>query len=94
MADAPVTIVACGFPDRAYKTMGGSGNSVEIDVALDHLTPLGYPSSPELNHPLKDGQRKMDPGRPAFTRITFKDKGLTSIALRIWSMDTLMDLDR
>ena len=97
MADAPVTIVACGLPDRAYKKMGGSGNSVEIDVAiaLDHLTlaavadglgtcwfgafsesqvkellgvppdvrviamtPLGYPSSPDLNHPLKEGQRK------------------------------------
>jgi nitroreductase len=99
MADAPVTVVACGFPDRAYQTMGGSGNSVEIDVAiaLDHLTlaavadhlgtcwigafseatvkqllgiprnvkvvamtPLGYPSSPDLNHPLKEGQRKSE----------------------------------
>jgi nitroreductase len=99
MADAPVTVVACGFPDRAYKNMGGSGNSVEIDVAiaLDHLTlaavadglgtcwigafseskvkkllgiprdvkvvamtPLGYPSSPHLNHPLRTGQRKSE----------------------------------
>ena len=40
MADAPLIIVACGIPDEAYKYMGGSGNSVDIDVtiALDHLT--------------------------------------------------------
>ncbi len=40
MADAPVTVVGCGLPDQAYKSMGGYGNSVEIDVAiaLDHLT--------------------------------------------------------
>jgi nitroreductase len=40
MADAPVTIVACGFPDRAYKKMGGYGNSIDVDmaIALDHLT--------------------------------------------------------
>ena len=40
MAAAPITVVACGFPDQAYKTMGGYGNSVDIDVAiaLDHLT--------------------------------------------------------
>jgi len=40
MADAPLTVVACGLPDRAYKHMGGYGNSVDIDVAiaLDHLT--------------------------------------------------------
>ena len=33
-------VVACGFPDRAYKGMGGHGNSVDVDVAiaLDHLT--------------------------------------------------------
>lgn len=40
MADAPVIVVACGFPAKAYQTMGGHGNSAEIDVAiaLDHLT--------------------------------------------------------
>lgn len=39
-------------------------------------------------------ERQMDPGRPTVTRITFQDKGLTSDALRIWSGDTLMDLER
>lgn len=40
MAQAPVIIVGCGLPDKAYKFMGGSGNSADIDVtiALDHLT--------------------------------------------------------
>ena len=40
MADAPVTVVGCGLPDQAYPTVGGSGDSVDIDVAiaLDHLT--------------------------------------------------------
>jgi len=40
MAVAPVTVVACGLPQRAYKKMGGYGNSVDIDlaIALDHLT--------------------------------------------------------
>ncbi len=40
MAEAPVIVTACGFPDRAYKKMGGYGNSIEIDlaIALDHLT--------------------------------------------------------
>jgi nitroreductase len=40
MADAPVIVVGCAFPDEAFKGMGGSGNSAEIDVtiALDHLT--------------------------------------------------------
>jgi nitroreductase len=40
MAVAPITVVACGFPEQAYKTMGGYGNSVDMDVAiaLDHLT--------------------------------------------------------
>ena len=39
MAVAPITVVACGLPEQAYKTMGGYGNSVDIDVAiaLDHL---------------------------------------------------------
>ncbi len=40
MAGAPVIVVACGFPDQAYKRMGGYGNSVDVDlaIALDHLT--------------------------------------------------------
>ena len=39
IADAPVIIVGCGFPAKAYQHMGGTGNSVDIDlaVALDHL---------------------------------------------------------
>lgn len=39
MAEAPAIIVAVGFPEKAYKKMGGSGNSVDIDIAiaLDHL---------------------------------------------------------
>jgi nitroreductase len=97
MADAPVIIVACGYPDQAYQHMGGHGNSVEVDVAiaLDHLTlaavaeglgtcwigafdeekakkllgvppnvriiamtPVGYPATPDLIHPLEDARRK------------------------------------
>lgn len=40
MAEAPVIVVACGFPEHAYQHMGGYGNSVDLDVAiaLDHLT--------------------------------------------------------
>ncbi len=40
LADAPVIVVGCGFPDQAYKRMGGHGNSIDIDVAiaLDHLS--------------------------------------------------------
>ena len=40
IADAPVLVVACGYPERAYKRMGGYGNSVDIDlaIAIDHLT--------------------------------------------------------
>jgi len=40
MGAAPVTVVACGMPDAAYKKMGGYGNSVDVDlaIALDHLT--------------------------------------------------------
>ena len=40
MAAAPITVVACGLPEQAYKAMGGYGNSADIDVtiALDHLT--------------------------------------------------------
>jgi nitroreductase len=40
LADAPVIIIACGFPDEAFKKMGGYGNSIDIDlaIAIDHLT--------------------------------------------------------
>jgi len=40
IAEAPLIVIGVGLPDAAYKTMGGSGNSAEIDVtiALDHLT--------------------------------------------------------
>lgn len=97
MAQAPLIVAACGFPDQAYKRVGGYGNSVEIDIAiaLDHLTlaavaeglgtcwiaafsekkvkrllevpdpvrvvamtPLGYPASADLNHPLDESRRK------------------------------------
>ncbi len=97
MAEAPVIVVGCGLPEKAYKKMGGYGNSVDIDVtiALDHLTlaavaeglgtcwigafdegkvksllnvpasfkvvamtPLGYPASADLNHPVEEGRRK------------------------------------
>ena len=97
MAEAPVIVAACGLPGEAYKTMGGTGNSVDVDVAiaLDHLTlaavaeglgtcwigafdehqvkhllavprhvnvialtPLGYPATPDLIHPLNDAHRK------------------------------------
>lgn len=40
IAAAPVIVIACGWPQQAYKRMGGNGNSVDIDVAIavDHLT--------------------------------------------------------
>ena len=40
MADAPIIIVGCGLPEAAFKSMGGYGNSADVDVAiaLDHLT--------------------------------------------------------
>jgi len=40
IAGAPVVVVGVGFPDQAYKRMGGRGNSVDVDlaIALDHLT--------------------------------------------------------
>ena len=40
MADAPLTIVACGRLDQAHKRMRGHDSSVEVDVAIavDHLT--------------------------------------------------------
>ena len=40
IAEAPVVIVGVGLPGKAYKNMGGDGNSVDVDlaIALDHLT--------------------------------------------------------
>ncbi len=40
MAEAPLIVVGCGFLYQAYKQMGGSGNSVDVDlaIAIDHLT--------------------------------------------------------
>jgi nitroreductase len=39
IAAAPVIVVGVGLPVNAYKTMGGYGNSVDVDVAiaLDHM---------------------------------------------------------
>lgn len=39
IADAPVIVVGCGWPERAYQRMGGYGNSVDMDIAIafDHL---------------------------------------------------------
>lgn len=40
IAQAPLIVVACGYPEQAYHHMGGQGNSVDIDlaIALDHLS--------------------------------------------------------
>ena len=40
LAEAPVIVVGCGRLDQAYGRMGGSRDSVEVDVAIafDHLT--------------------------------------------------------
>jgi nitroreductase len=40
IADAPVIVVACGYPAKAYQKMGGFASSLDIDlaIALDHLT--------------------------------------------------------
>ncbi len=39
VAEAPVVIVACGFPDDAYGTIGGymNGYVMDVTIALDHL---------------------------------------------------------
>ena len=39
IADAPVIVVAIGFPQQAAKGIGGYGSSIDIDVAIavDHL---------------------------------------------------------
>lgn len=97
IAEAPLIVVGCSYPDQAYKRMGGSRNSAEIDVAiaLDHLTlaavaeglgtcwvgafdeqavkrhlnipdlvevvaltPLGYPTTPDLIRTLDSAHRK------------------------------------
>lgn len=40
IAEAPAIVVACGYPAKAYQKMGGTGSSLDIDlaIALDHLT--------------------------------------------------------
>ena len=40
IADAPVIVCACALPQVAYKKMGGTWNSADVDVAIavDHLT--------------------------------------------------------
>jgi len=40
IAEAPVIVVGCALPKRAYRWMGGHWNSADVDVAiaLDHLT--------------------------------------------------------
>jgi nitroreductase len=40
LAEAPYIVAACGYPGKAYPSMGGYGNSVDVDVAIaiDHLT--------------------------------------------------------
>ncbi|MBN1437210.1 MAG: nitroreductase family protein [Sedimentisphaerales bacterium] len=40
ISQAPLTVVACGYPQDAYKTMGGSDSAIPIDlsIALDHLS--------------------------------------------------------
>ncbi|MCL5269557.1 MAG: nitroreductase family protein [bacterium] len=40
LAEAPVVVVGCAFPDRAYPRMGGYWNSADVDlaIAIDHLT--------------------------------------------------------
>lgn len=40
IVEAPLIVIGCGYPDKAYKRMGGYKNSVDIDIAiaLDHLT--------------------------------------------------------
>lgn len=39
-------------------------------------------------------EKTMNPGRPAFTEITFKEQGETDNLLWIWSGETPMDLNR
>ena len=97
IAEAPLIVVGCGFPDDAYKSMGGHGNSIEVDIAIAMtqltlaaveeglgtcwigafdekqvkatlnipknarvvaMTPVGYPSDPDMIRPVEDGRRK------------------------------------
>jgi len=39
IAEAPVIIVGCGFPDDAYATIGGymNGYVMDVTIAMDHL---------------------------------------------------------
>lgn len=39
IAEAPVVIVGCGFPDDAYGTIGGymNGYVMDVTIAMDHL---------------------------------------------------------
>jgi len=39
IAEAPLIIVGCGFPDEAYATIGGYMNShvIDVTIAMDHL---------------------------------------------------------
>ncbi len=39
IAEAPLVVAACGYPEKAYQHMGGQNCSLDIDVAimLDHL---------------------------------------------------------
>jgi len=39
IAEAPIIIVGCGFPDDAYATIGGymNGYVMDVTIALDHL---------------------------------------------------------
>lgn len=40
MAEAPLIVVACGWPEKAYRAMGGKFSSLDVDlaIALDHLS--------------------------------------------------------
>lgn len=40
IAEAPVLVIGVGFPNSAFKRMGGDVNSMDIDLAIafDHLT--------------------------------------------------------
>ena len=40
IADAPLVVVGCAFPEKTYHKMGGYGDSIDLDlgIALDHLT--------------------------------------------------------
>ncbi len=97
MAEAPVIVVACGYPGRAHDFLGGLGNSLPYDVAVAFdrmmvtaasvglascwigaydeeeirqilgipaavrvvgMTPLGYPSDPDLLRPPGPEERR------------------------------------